>query len=110
MNITLIEKETVERDYGFDGVNAIVDCEKNGRLLIMDGFGGMDTAAGGAVRFRHGMAVKLAKGDTLQALESADWNEGTSHMSAILQGYDKNRPILNWGGFVIDKIAKTVGL
>ena len=89
----LIEAEKVERDYGFTGTNAIVESDGK-RLLICDGFGGMDSLQGGAVRWRHGMAIELKPEDTIESLRAGEWNETTTHWDAVIHGRDKDRPIL----------------
>ena len=106
---TVIEKRDVERDYGLSGIDAIVDHPEHGRLLVCDGYGGMDDIKGGAVRFEHGLVVKLHNDDTFAALDG-DWNEATSIMSAVTHGYDESRPVLEWPGFMVAKLAKACGL
>ncbi len=106
---TLIEKETVYRNYGLPGINAII--RHNGELLLItDGFGGQDDIAGGAVRWQHGRAYKLRDGDTLRGLHHGDYNSVTSNWRAVIDGYDDSRPALNWPGYVIAAIAKKVAL
>lgn len=106
----LIEKREVTRDYGFDGIDAIVDHPTHGRLLIMDGFGGTDTLKGGAVRWEHGMAIKLQDGDTIDGLINGEWNDYTTLMGAVIAGHDDSRPILEWDGDMVESVAKSVGL
>lgn len=105
----IIEQRSVERDYGFRGVEAIVEHEKHGRLLVCDGFGGKDSLRGGAVRFEHGMVCKLLDDDTFEQLD-ADWNDYTTVNSAVQSGYDGSRPVLDWSGHVIAGLAKSCGL
>jgi len=106
----LIEKESVGREYGFDGMHAIIDHPIHGRLWIMDGFGGVDTLKGGAVRWAHGMAVKLQPGDTLQSLKETPWNDYCALGDAVINAYDDTRPVLNWHGKVIQNLAAQTGL
>jgi len=103
----LIEHESVERDYGFKGTDAIVEANNGDRYLIRDGFGGIDTMAGGAVRWRHGMAVKLQPSDTIDSLKSEKWNDETSLWHAVVNGFDDNRPLV-----LIDptNMAKAAGI
>lgn len=105
---TVIEKRD-ESGYGFSGVEAIIDHSKHGRLLVLDRFGGIDSMQGGAVRFKHRMVVKLHDDDTFAVLD-ADWNEGTSVMSAVTHGYDDSRPVLEWDRNMITKLAEYCGL
>lgn len=109
-DITLIERRDVERDYGMRGCVAIVQHSKHGRVLLSDGFGGQGTLAGGAVRWRHGVAVKLKDSDTLDGLEKSDWNDAMSLMSAVVQGADPDRPLLDWMGHHIERAAEAAGL
>ena len=106
---TLIEKETVFRDYGLPGINAIIR-HKGELLLITDGFGGQDKIAGGAVRWQHGRAYKLRDGDTLRGLHHGDYNSVTSKWRAVIDGHDDCRTLLDWPGYVIAAIAKKLAL
>ncbi|ELA9292952.1 hypothetical protein QUO15_004414 [Vibrio parahaemolyticus] len=106
----LIEKEHVIRDYGFSGINAIIDHPKYGRLLLRDGYGGEGSIQGGAVRWRHGIALKLKAEDTLDSLKNTHWNDETSLFFAVINGYDDQRPVQDWDGIIIKNIAKSVGL
>jgi len=110
METKIVEKETLERAYGFQGVQAIIDHDKHGRLLVLDGFGGMDTLQGGAVRFRHGMVIRLKNTDTLSNLKNQNWNNHESLLSAVLQGCDDDRPVLDWSGSMVSKLAESIGL
>lgn len=105
----IIDQRDVERDYGFHGIEAIVEHEKHGRLLVCDGFGGKDSLRGGAVRFGHGIVCKLHDDDTFEGLD-ASWNDYTTVNSAVQAGYDDSRPVLDWGGHVIASFAKSCGL
>ena len=109
-NVNLIQKKKVMRDYGFSGVEAIVHSSKYGRFLICDGYGGENTLAGGAVRFKHGMVIRLKANDTLESLEKDLWNDSTTLYQAMFNGLDDSRPILYWYGSVIEKLAKATGL
>lgn len=89
----LIESRQVERDYGTNGTDAIVESESGQRYLIQDAFGGIGTLAGGAVRWQHGIVIQLQPGDTFESLESGEWNESTSLWDAVTGGYDDSRPV-----------------
>ena len=110
MKTQLIEMENVGREYGFDGTQAIVDHPEHGRLLLTDGFGGMGDLRGGAVRWEHGLVVKLLPGDTLDGLRDAPWNEFCDTFDAVIKGYDDSRPVLNWHGPVVAALAAQAGL
>lgn len=103
----LIEHETVKRDYGMSGTNAIVETDNGERLLICDAFGGVDTLEGGMVRWKHGLVIQLQPGDTLKDLKSEAWNEYTTLWAAVMHGYDESRPVLK---IRPDNLAKSVGI
>lgn len=107
--ITLVESDTINGQYDMPLTIAIVDTQ-DGRLLVSQAFGGMDTMAGGAVRWRNGIAVKLQPTDTLASLRAGEWNEHTSLMDAVLGGHDNSRPVLDWSGRHIADIADKAGL
>jgi len=110
MKNQLIATQDVTRDYGFAGKIAIIDMPEKGRVLIADGFGGIDTVAGGAVRWRHGKAAQLKAGDTLAALASEVWNDSMTQLDAVQAGCDPARPLLSWDGQAVAMVAKSVGL
>lgn len=105
----LIESSTVERDYGFRGVEAIIETDKYGRVFIADGFGGMNTIYGGAVRWEHGYAVRIKPDDTLALLNDQD-DRGVSIMYHASVDGDKSRPGLWLTGQQIASLAKSAGL
>lgn len=105
MKTTLVEKRTEIGAYDMDYNMIIIDTDKHGRILLTDGFGGMDSIDGGMYLWRHGLAIKLQPGDTLEKLENMDWNTETSYLDAVLHGIDNERPILNWPGYLIEKVA-----
>lgn len=107
--ITVVEHEHVERDYGFRGNIAIIDHEKHGRLLIEDGFGGMDSLEGGAVRWKHGDVYRLHADDTLAKLRETEWC-GASLLNAVRHLEDPSRPSLEWWGHAIEALAVEAGL
>lgn len=106
----LLETKKTEREYNFFGTAAIINHSEYGLLLVNQGFGGMDSLEGGAVRWRHGVAISLKPNDTFEALENGPWNELTSHMAAVLYGWDDERPVLNLAGTELEKIAEISGL
>jgi hypothetical protein len=103
----VIEIEQVERDYGLAGTVAIVETSNHKRFLIRDGFGGIDTLAGGAVRWKHGAAYELQPGDTLESLRSTAWNEEVTLYDAVLHGRDDSRPVVE---FHPECFARSAGL
>lgn len=109
-DIRLIESEDVARDYGFAGVDAVIEHPEHGRLLVMDGYGGERELRGGAVRWEHGAVIKLHPTDTLGSLRKGAWSEATSLWAAMRNGYDDSRPVLQWPGSAIAGLAKAAGL
>lgn len=106
----LVEIESVGREYGFNGTQAIIDHPEHGRLFITDGFGGIDTLHRGSVRWTHGMAIKLQPADTLDSLRAQPWNDYMDLFDAILHGLDDRRPVMQWYGVVIKNLAAQAGL
>lgn len=105
-----LETQQIEREYNFLATTAIIHHSEYGLLLINQGFGGMDSLEGGAVRWKHGTAISLKKGDTFEALENGEWNELTNHLNAILYSWDDERPMLDLSGQELAKIAESSGL
>jgi hypothetical protein len=107
---TIVESRAVKRDYGFDGTEAIVDTEKHGRLLIMDGFGGMDELRGGTVRWEHGSVYQLQPGDTFETLdEDSDYSccgERLSRLRVVVEQSDPSRPWVDWSGHALAGFAR----
>lgn len=106
--VTVLEKRSVEREYGMEGTEAIVikDGEK---LLLTDGFGGIDDLRGGAVRWCHGKVVKLKAEDTFEGLD-AEFNVYFSVLDRALKAMDPERPLLCLHGRQIESIAEKAGL
>lgn len=107
---TVVEVDHVEAEYGMLETVAIIEHAKHGRLLIREGFGGIDTLEGGAIRWKHGLVAKLQPDDTLKSLRKAGWNTEMSLYTAVSADYDSTRPVQLWSGFVIEKIAEAAGL
>lgn len=106
---TVIDQRTVERAYGFEGTEVIIDHETHGRLLVCDGFGGADSLRGGAVRYVHGIVCKLREKDTFGDLDGP-WNDYTTVNEAVQAGHDDSRPVLDWSGHAVAGLAKSCGL
>jgi hypothetical protein len=102
---TLIETTRVESDYGMLCRLAIVEHPKHGRLFIREGYGGEDSLAGGAIRWKHGLAIKLLPGDTLESLRATP-----DGYLDLVQGFDPDRPVLAWDGHSLEAVARAVGL
>lgn len=101
----IIESEVVEREYGFRGTQAIVEHDILGKIVIEDGFGGMDSPAGGAVRWRHGVARKCAAEDTLASLREVHLDERAGPWRRL-----DELSVLPWNGADIERIAANLGL
>lgn len=99
------------RDYGFRGHEAIIDHPVHGRLLLCDGFGGVDSLDGGCVRWRHGSACRLLPDDTLASLDEERHNDEYSALHALVKGYgSRGRQMLEWSGDDVARLAESVGL
>lgn len=105
----LIESNTTIGQYGMVTTEAIVDHPQHGRLYITDGYGGMDMSAGGAYRWRHGIACQLLPSDTLDALD-AEHNDFCTIKQAMRKAYRDDRPMLDWPGIAVQNLAESVGL
>jgi hypothetical protein len=105
MKTTLLEKLEREGRYGMSTAALILDTDTHGRLLISDGFGGLDSLEGGAYRWKHGVVVRLKAADTFDIL-AEPWNDYTDTLSAVLAGDDPERPVQPFYGPAIDKIAR----
>jgi len=106
----LIESSAGPAEYGFSRREAIVDHPEYGRILIREGYGGENTLAGGQIRWRHGMAIQLQPGDTLESLRDGAWTEDASLYDAVVRGYDEARPVLEMGGRTIERMAESLGI
>ncbi len=108
----LIEKQTIERDYGFDGTIAIIDHPDHGRVLIEDGYGS-DGLNGACVRWAHGLAIQLQPGDTLQKLMHEDnpqYDHQTYHQIASAGRDDTRSIFFDLPGHTLTRWADTLGL
>ena len=105
MKSVLVEKRELDGKYGFKVTEAIIELPlPTGRMLICNGFGGMDELRGGAVRWEHGIAIKLRSSDTFAVLDKDDTLYNARH------GYGEDREIMQWDGFYLEKIARSLGL
>lgn len=107
MSTAAIEHETTRGQYDMQYDSLVVDHPEHGRLLLMQGFGGVDQLRGGAYRWEHGAAYQLQPGDTLERLREAAWNEWTSLYDAVLHGHDASRPMLEWNGHMVRAVAES---
>jgi hypothetical protein len=106
---TIVEQEQHDGPYGFEVTTAIIEHPKDGRLLLRQGYGGVDTPVGGAVRWQHGIAVQLLPNDTLAILH-ADAIVGTTVMQMACTANDPQRPVLTWPGYIVRSVARSAGL
>lgn len=109
-SVAVVETRKVQGQYDLVAYQAIIDHSEAGRLLLTEGYGGEDSPEGGAYRWRHGLAARLKPSDTLAKLEGQDWNPAMSHLQAVLEGSDPERPVLALGGLAIQLIARAAGL
>jgi hypothetical protein len=102
---TLIETTRVDADYGMLATLAIVEHPTHGRIFIREGYGGEDTLAGGAIRWRHGLAIRIQPADTLESLR----RDPETYLN-LVQGFDAERPVLDWDGTSVEAVARAAGL
>lgn len=82
---------------------AIIDHHKHGRILISEGWCGMDDIRGGAYRYTGGAVYQLNPDDTFASLADEQDATGSDHLTGI-------RHLLDWTGAMIDRVAKSAGL
>jgi len=106
--IAVVSQRTVQGLYDMTCKQVIIDHPGHGRCLLSEGFGGIDTIAGGAYRWQHGVAAKLLPDDTWDTLDA--WAGAISSPSqlitVLLDGHDSDRPLLDWGGNTITAVAR----
>lgn len=100
---TLVEHDAYEGQYGMTGERMIIDHPRHGRLLLLQGFGGMEEMLGGAYRWLYGIAIPLLPDDTLASLSADD-----EQWQRMTHGYDDDRPVLTWEGIMIEQLARAV--
>ena len=101
---TLIESDSRSGAYGMRQSRAIIQHHTEGRLLLVEGFGGMDSVEGGMYRWKHGSAYKITEADTLESIFS-------KHTESEFSDYDCMRQnALEWSGNIIAKVAQSAGL
>ena len=96
----LVEKDLV------DGCSsAIVDHHEHGRILLRE----MKSLEGDNYGYwSQGFAAKLLPADTLESLDQLDGD--LTIMDRLRHGYDEQRPLFMWSGFVVESVASSVGL
>ena len=110
MKTRLIEKNIFDGAYGFSVIEAIIESEKYGKLLIMQGYGGEGTMAGGAMRWRHGMAIKLEESDTIGSLNEPGGEDGLSRLERTVGGFGGDLDILELNGKSIIALSASAGV
>ena len=101
---TLIESDSRSGAYEMRQQRAIIQHHTEGRLLLVEGFGGMDSVEGGMYRWKHGSAYKITEADTLESIFS-------KHTESEFSDYDYIRQnALEWSGHIIAKVAQSAGL
>ena len=105
---TLIQADTNDGIYDLPCTEMIVQLTDGRRIYLSEGFGGMSSLEGGQYRWRHGVAIAIQVTDTLESLHT-DTKEYNCHSyERMMAGYDETRPILDWDGNVIDRVARSV--
>lgn len=93
----LIESETFVGQYNMRGTRAIVDHPTHGRLYITQGYGGEGQLRGGAMRWNHGIVIKVSPGTSLA-------------QAAAMDPRDPAVTVEEWDGHAVAVIATQVGL
>ena len=107
---TLIESRDFRGEYDLPRREAIVRHPDHGLLLIRDGYCGEGGIRGGAYRWDEGSVIRLRDGDSFSLLDNGAWNDDVVLYEPVVNGYDDSRPILEWEGYMIAKLAASVGL
>jgi hypothetical protein len=102
----LIERNTLTGDYNLTKQAMIVEMSDGRRIYLIEGFGGMDSLEGGQNRWRHGAAVQILPTDTLDSLAEDSGEYHVTSYERMMHGYDEQRPVLDWDGSVIDRVAR----
>jgi len=93
----VIEKGSLEVDYGFQALYVICDHPKYGRILVNEAFGYINGQEG-MVRWQHGSCHKILKSDTIESLfqvpHGTDDEERFSVLEIMMDGWggDPTRP------------------
>lgn len=90
MENKIVESRTVTGAYDFNCDQIIIDHHRHGRLLLTEGWGG-DEVIGEQYRWRQGLAAKLQPTDSF----------------AVLNHHDQDRPLLDWPGQMVERLAQT---
>ncbi len=99
-----VERETYTGAYDQPCERIIIDHSELGRIMLSREFVGMDELRGGA--YRWATAYQLQPGDTLEELDSGDWNDSTSLLQAVEHGADDTRPALDWSSEAVRELAE----
>ena len=104
----VIETMRTEGQYGLPADEMIVELNDGRRVWLLEFYGGENTAEGGCYRWRHGLAIQVMPTDTLTSLhtDSGEW-DNTHSRNAIVGGYDTRRPLIEWDGAEIERVATT---
>jgi hypothetical protein len=98
----IIESDSRSGAYEMRQQRAIIQHHTHGRLLLVEGFGGMNSVEGGMYRWKHGSAYKIEEADTLESIFS-------KHTESEFSDYDSMIP-LEWSGNIIAKVTQSAGL
>jgi hypothetical protein len=104
--VELIECDVNPGLYNLPCQEMIVELSNGTHVYLSEGFGGMDELMGGQYRWQHGIAVKLLPTDTLASIRVDDGAVLLSNFDRMVHGYDTERPLLDWSGSKIGKIAE----
>lgn len=98
----LVESDSRRGAYDMIQTRAIVQHHSLGRLLLVEGFGGMDSLSGGAYRWRHGLAYKIRDTETLGTLFDECTETGFTDADGMVPE--------QFSSAILEKIAYSAGL
>lgn len=97
----LIEQDSFVGLYNFEIDEMIVELADGTRVYLVEGYGGEQSVIGGSYRWPQGAAYKIRPKDTLESLHG-----GSEDYERMINGYDAERPVLNWPGSMISVVAR----
>ena len=98
----LIETDSRRGAYDMTQTRAIIQHHSLGRILILQGFGGMDSLEGGSYRWKYGMCYKNSEIDTIESVFAESTESGFTEVDGLHSE--------EFSGKIINKIAESVGL
>ena len=101
-NNVLIQNDKLRGAYEFWQTRAIIQHHSLGRILIVQGFCGMDALEGGSYRWKSGKCYKISDTDTIESVFAVSTETGFRDVHGLQSE--------EFSGKIINKIAESVGL